>query len=100
MALGIGFEPEAGFGNRALLADAGEHVGERAALGMVIEHVVGGDERRADVGGELVQGGKALGFVAAIVMAGREICAPARGPRQPLGLGAEAPHRARAAASG
>jgi hypothetical protein len=48
MALGIDGEPQAGVVNGALLADAGDDVGERPALGHVVEHVVDGDERRAN----------------------------------------------------
>ena len=42
--LGIGLEAEARFGNRAFLADAGEHVLQRAAVRGVVEHGIGGDE--------------------------------------------------------
>ena len=48
MALGAGEEAAAGFGERALLADARQHVLEVAPLGSVVVHVVGGDE--GDVG--------------------------------------------------
>jgi hypothetical protein len=46
MALGIGLEPEARLRNRAGLADAGEDVVERLAVGVMEEHGIGGDERR------------------------------------------------------
>ncbi len=46
MALGVGFEPQAGLRDGRALADAGEHVLQRAAVGRVVEHVAGGDERR------------------------------------------------------
>ena len=65
MPLGIGLEAIAGVGDRALLADAGEHVGERLAVGVVIERVVGGDERRARLRGELGQLAQAAALVAA-----------------------------------
>ena len=45
MALGIGGELAPGAVDGRLLADAGEHVGERAAAGVVIEHVVDRDQR-------------------------------------------------------
>ncbi len=45
MALGIRAKLAAGAIDGGLLADAGEHVGERAAVGMVIEHVVDRDQR-------------------------------------------------------
>ena len=47
MALGVGGEPKPASCDGAFFADAGEHVLQRAAVGMVIEHVVGGDEGRA-----------------------------------------------------
>ena len=47
MALGVGGEVIAGGGERRLLADAGEHVLQRAALGHVVEHVVGRHQRDA-----------------------------------------------------
>ena len=72
----------AGFGDRALLADAGEHVGERLAVGMVIEHVVGGDERRARLAGELVELAQAPALVAVVGEGGAEIDAAARGGGQ------------------
>ena len=53
MPLGIGFELEPGFGNRAFLADAGEHVLQGAPVGRVIEHRIGGDEGNASARGEL-----------------------------------------------
>ena len=45
MALGIGGELAPGAVDHDLLADAGEHVGERPPVGMVIEHVVDRDQR-------------------------------------------------------
>ena len=45
MALGIGFEPLADGVDRGLLADAGQHVLQRAARGMVIQHLVGREQR-------------------------------------------------------
>ncbi len=46
MPLGIGEQAEPGLVERHMLADAGEHVLERPALGRVVVHVVGGDERQ------------------------------------------------------
>ena len=46
-ALGIGGKAPAGAIDDQLLADAGDDVGERAAVGMVIMHVVDGDQRHA-----------------------------------------------------
>ena len=45
VALGIGGELAAGAVDGGFLADAGEHVGERPPVGMVIEHVVDRDQR-------------------------------------------------------
>jgi hypothetical protein len=50
--LGVRLEPEAGLRNRARLADAGEHVLQGAARGVVVEHVPGRDERGSGVAGE------------------------------------------------
>ena len=44
MALGVAREPEACFVNGAGVADAGQHLLKAAAGGIVIKHVVGGDE--------------------------------------------------------
>ena len=38
-----------------MLADAGQHVLQRAALGRVVEHVVGGEQGRAGAAGDLGQ---------------------------------------------
>ena len=48
MPLGVDRQSQAGFDNRAFLADAGDDIGERPALRRVIEDVVDGDERGAD----------------------------------------------------
>ena len=45
MALGIGLETAADALDRGLLADAGQHILQHPLLGMVIEHVVGRDQR-------------------------------------------------------
>ena len=77
MPLGIGLQPEAGFGDRAFLADAGEHVCKRPALGRVVERVVDGDERRARALAELGEPAEAARLVAAIaVRAGEEASRP------------------------
>ena len=88
MPLGIDRQPEAGFGDRAFLADAGEHVGKRPAFRHVIEHVVDGDERRAACARRARRAGGA-GAARRRDSDGRrqEKCAPARRARarQPLG---------------
>ena len=45
VTLGIGGKLAPGAVDGGFFADAGEHVGERAAVGMVIEHVVDRDQR-------------------------------------------------------
>ena len=73
MPLGIGFETEAGFRYRALLADAGEHVLERAAVGCVIEHAARGDEGRSNAHRKLCECRDAGAIAAAIGMPRGEI---------------------------
>ena len=46
MALGVGDQTIARLIDRAVLADAGEHVLERPPCGRVVEHVAGGDQAR------------------------------------------------------
>ena len=73
MPLGIDGEPEAGLGQRAFLADAGDDVAERPALRRVIMHVVDGDERRIVPLAKLGQQTEPARLVAAMVMrAGEE----------------------------
>ena len=71
--LGIGFEAQARVVDRAFLADAGEHVLQRAAMRRVIEHATGGDEGNADARGEIGERGDAGAIVAAIRMPRREV---------------------------
>ena len=58
-----------------MLADAGQHVLQRPALGDVVEHVAGRDQRRAAARGEPGQRLDAGGIVAAIAVLRREIAA-------------------------
>jgi hypothetical protein len=44
---GVGLQRQAGVRDGAFLAHAGEDVLQHPPLGAVVEHVVGGDERRA-----------------------------------------------------
>ena len=78
MPFGIGLQAVAGLRNRAFRADAGEHIGERLARGMVIERIVGGNERSAGLGGELGQLAEAPALIAAIAEGGGEIDTAAR----------------------
>ena len=75
--LGVRKQAEAGLGEGAARADAGEHVLERVPLGDVGVGVVGGDERGAGGFGEPGQRGQPVAVVAAIEMVGGEITAPA-----------------------
>ena len=79
MALGIDGEPPAGGVDRQMLADAGEHVLQLAPVGMVIEHVVDGDQRHAGLARELGAPRKPRAVVAAIEHGGGEPHAPGRG---------------------
>ena len=45
IALGIGLEPPADGVDGGLLADAGEHILQRTAGGMVVQHLVGRQQR-------------------------------------------------------
>ena len=62
VALGVGEQAAAGFGERALLADAREHVLEVTPLGNVVVHVVGGDEGDVGLARQVGEVGQ-LGFV-------------------------------------
>ena len=71
--LGIGFEFQPSVMDRAFLADAGEHVLQRPAVGGVIEHGTGGDEGKAHACRQLRKRGDAGSIVAAIDMSRGEI---------------------------
>ena len=73
MALGIGGEAKPGLGDRAVLADAGQHILQRPPLGDVVEHVVGRDERQPGLVGDRGEAGEAPRIVAAIEMLRGEI---------------------------
>ena len=79
VALGVGLEAVAGVVNRAFLADAGEHVGQRLAIGVVIDDVVGGDERGAHLARERGQLAEPPALVAVVGEHGAEIGAARRG---------------------
>ena len=69
VALGVLFEPAAGGRDGQVLADAGDDVLQRAAAGLVVEHVVDGEHRDADAAGEIGEAVEA-GAVVAVVGAG------------------------------
>src|SRR5581483_6469292 len=84
VALGVGLEPVAGLGQGALLADAGDDIGERLAVGAVVEGIGGGDERRARVPGELVELTQARALAAAVGEGGSEMDAAGGGGGEPI----------------
>ncbi len=79
MALGIDGEPPAGVLQRHVLADAGEHVGELAPVGMMIEHVVDGDQRHVCVARQRQARGQPRAVVAAVEHGGGQPHAARRG---------------------
>ena len=82
MPLGIGFEQAAGAIDGDVLADAGDHVHQRAARWRVIEHIIGGDERNPVALGETGEIVKPPRILAAIEHLRGEIGAPGRGALQ------------------
>jgi hypothetical protein len=66
IALGIGGQQPAGVLQSRVLADAGEHVGELAPVGMMIEHVIDGDQRQALVACQRQALGEPRAVIAAI----------------------------------
>ena len=77
MAFGVGGECAAGGGDGDLQANAGHHVVQRAAVGRVVEHVVGGDQRHAAAGGEVGERAQAACVVGAEAPGGGEVGAAA-----------------------
>ena len=73
MPLGVGFQLEAGLADGRLLAHAGEHVLQRAAVRRVVEHVAGSDERRAATRCQRGERGDARPIIAAIGVARRQV---------------------------
>src|SRR5690348_10666869 len=73
MPLGIDRESQAGRGDGALFADAGEHVEKGPALRHVIKNIVDGNQRRPALRAKLGQKAEPARFVAAMIMhAGKE----------------------------
>ena len=70
---GVGLEAPARVVDGAVLADAGEHVVEAAARGIVLVDVAGGDEGDAVRVGEGGETGKAAVVVAAVAVGGGEV---------------------------
>ena len=73
VALGMGGEAKPGLIDRAMRADAGQHILQRPPLGDVIEHIVDGDERKPGRVGDRGETGEAACIVAAIEMVRGEI---------------------------
>ena len=69
ITFGIGLEPLADRLDRGLLADAGEHILQRPARGMVIQHLVGREQRHAGLCCDVMQPRQAALVVAAIEQA-------------------------------
>ena len=55
MAFGIRGEEKTGGLDRHMLADTGDHIGQRLAFGDMIERVIGGDAVEAECGGALIE---------------------------------------------
>ena len=68
VALGIGGQAIAGVADRAVLADAGQHVLQRPPPRVVGVDVVGGDERRPASGGQIGEGGQPPAVATAITV--------------------------------
>ena len=84
VALGVGEQQGCRLGDPRMLADAGDHVLQRPAVGVVVVDVVGRERPGAGGGGELGEPGQALGVVAGVAMRQDEIELPPA-PPQPAG---------------
>ena len=83
MALGMGGEAKPGLVDRAMLADAGQHILQRPPLGDVVQHIVGRDERQPGLVGDRGEAGEAAYIVAAVEMMRGEIGAAGEIRRDP-----------------
>ena len=77
MALGIGGKAQAPLVGGAMLADAGQHIGQRPPVGQVIAHGIGGDQRQARALGERRQGRQTILVAAVEAATGGEMALPA-----------------------
>ena len=82
MPLGIGLKAQAGLGNGAFLANAGEHVLQRPAFRTMIEDVIAGDHRGAGRPGHGVQAGQSFQVSRAVGPRGDQPRAAREIPRQ------------------
>jgi hypothetical protein len=73
VALGVGLEQKASPADRHLLADAGEHILERAAVRRVVEQVLDRDDRGARLPAERVEVGQPGTVVGAVSASGGEV---------------------------
>ncbi len=72
IAFRIGLKAFADDVDRGLLPDAGQHILQRAARGMVVQHLVGGEHRHFSFCGEVMQPRQAAPVIAAIKQTCRE----------------------------
>ena len=70
MAFRIGFKALADGIDRGLLANAGQHILQGAPRGMVIQHLVGGQQRHAGRRGDTMKPNQTALVIAAIQQAG------------------------------
>ena len=92
MPLGIGVEQVARLRDRRLVADAGHHVLQRAPLGRVVMHIVGGENAQPVPARQRIQRVDARAVIAAVEMAHRDVAQAGQGPherRQPGGEGGD-----------
>ena len=73
MPLGVGLEPQACLADLAFFADAGECVLKRPAGAVVVEHVIGSDERRAATQSEARKRFDPRSVATAVEEGGREV---------------------------
>ena len=72
VSLGVWKEPEAGVVNGAAVADAGQDILEDAPAGVVVMHVIGGEERDREGAGDVEQARQARLVVAAVEAGDRQ----------------------------
>ncbi len=84
VALGIGFEPPADGVDGGFFANTGQHVLQRTAGGMVIQHLVGRQQRHFRSERDAMQSGQPTPVVAAVEQACAEPDAVGAGAPQPL----------------
>ena len=73
MTLGVGMEAEPRLADRAVFANAGEHIRSGRRVRAVHMDIIGRHQRDAGVGGELCQGSEAVFVIALVKFAGGKI---------------------------